>query len=193
MPKHSPGYEFRTTIDLGDRTLLRKTYVSDHGVEIKPDGNNHSWIPPRGCRVIERYIDGREILREMAQEYMGTDYDLLRKNCCTFAHDACLQLGVKEEEIPQWFRNLCYAGAVTQDAAMSATRPITTVLTACDCENVIEGGVSNFVDESGFEVLVSNKTSIYEDGSSNDDSLHRGAGMGLNKDSAFRRATSSRF
>ena len=45
----------------------------------------------------------------------------------------------------------------------------------------------------GFEVLVSNKTSIYEDGSSNDDSLHRGAGMGLNKDSAFRRATSSRF
>jgi hypothetical protein len=76
-------------------------------------------------------VDGREVLREMADDYLGMDYDLLRKNCCTFGHDACLRLGVKEEEIPSWFRNLCVAGASTQDAANSTFEPITQVFSAC--------------------------------------------------------------
>jgi len=61
----------------------------------------------------------------MATEYLGTDYDLLRKNCCTFSHDACIRLGISEEEIPSWFHNLASAGAVTQDAANFTLAPIT--------------------------------------------------------------------
>ena len=58
-------------------------------------------------------------MKEMAKEYMGVDYDLLRKNCCTFARDACLRLGVDEHEIPTWFLNIAEAGAVTEDALAS--------------------------------------------------------------------------
>ena len=54
---------------------------------------------------------------QMASEYKGKDYDLLRKNCCTFAKDACLRLGINPGEIPSWFMNLADAGARTQDAA----------------------------------------------------------------------------
>ena len=34
---------------------------------------------------------------------MGTDYDLLRKNCCTFAHEVCT--GVEESNIPRLVTN----------------------------------------------------------------------------------------
>eukprot|EP00978_Attheya_sp_CCMP212_P010828 scaffold26327_cov44-Attheya_sp.AAC.2 len=52
----------------------------------------------------------------MAQEYMGIDYDLLRNNCCTFARDACLRLGVEEKDIPTWFLHLAETGAATEEA-----------------------------------------------------------------------------
>jgi hypothetical protein len=146
MPKHSPGYQFRTTIDFGDRTLLRKAYVSERGNEIQytQPTNRHGW------REIERSVDGRQVLREMAQEYMGMDYDLLRKNCCTFAHDACLRMSVREPEIPSWFHNLARAGALTQDAAVSTISPITQAFSSCDCD--VNGGMPEYVSENGFDV-----------------------------------------
>ncbi|VEU39815.1 unnamed protein product [Pseudo-nitzschia multistriata] len=99
-PKNSPGYQYRTTIDFGHR-LVTKRY---------------------GKR--EEAVDGRDVIRGMAREYLGLDYDLLRKNCCTFARDACIRLCIKEEEIPSWFHNLAEAGAATQDAANFTLAPI---------------------------------------------------------------------
>jgi hypothetical protein len=84
----------------------------------------------------------------MAAEYMGADYDLLRKNCVTFAHDACLRLGVNESEVPEWFRNLCVAGAAAQDAANSTMAPLTRVFSSCDKE-----GLAGIVKDAGFEVI----------------------------------------
>jgi hypothetical protein len=86
----------------------------------------------------------------MAGDYMGTDYDLLRKNCCTFAYDACIQLGVSEEEIPSWFFNLASAGAATQDAANSTFAPFTQIFTACELNKFGEYLKDN---EDGFEVI----------------------------------------
>jgi hypothetical protein len=137
MPKHSPGYQYRSSIDFGDRTLMRQVRVSKRG-----DESNYS-------QSGERRVDGREIIREMAMEYMGIDYDLLRKNCCTFAHDACIRMGVKEEEVPSWFRNLCVAGAVTQDAAVSTIQPLTKVFSACD----MDGALEDYLSDTGFEVI----------------------------------------
>jgi len=136
MPKHSPGYQYRTTIDLGERVIRRKTKATKRGDDINYAQNG------------ETFVDGREVVREMAPEYMGLEYDLLRKNCCTFAHDVCLRMGVKDEEIPSWFRNLCVAGALTQDAAVSTIEPLTRVFSACDME-----GASHFVKDDGFEVI----------------------------------------
>lgn len=109
MPKHSPGYQYRQTIDFGNRLTTRNQYSGE--------GSHRKVATPVP-------VDGREIVREMASEYMGVDYDLLRKNCCTFAHDACTRLGVRENEIPTWFHNLAAVGAVTQDAAQSTLAPI---------------------------------------------------------------------
>jgi len=94
-PMNAPGFQYRTTIDFGDRK-------------------------PRSMRG-RSMRDAREILQGMAREYMGKEYDLLRKNCCTFAHDVCVRLGIEDQEIPTWFRNLAEAGKVTQDAATSLT------------------------------------------------------------------------
>jgi len=111
MPKCSPGYQFRTTIDFGNR-LVRRRKISNSGNQ--------------KCEV----VDGRQIVRGMATEYLGTDYDLLRKNCCTFAHDGCIRLGISEEEIPSWFHNLAAVGAVTQDATHSTLAPITQLFSS---------------------------------------------------------------
>jgi hypothetical protein len=171
MPKNSPGYQYRTTIDFGERLLMRNAYVCISGNEITHERKLSDTLPNGGeYQEIERHVDGREVLRQMASEYLGTDYDLLRKNCCTFAHDACTRLGVKEGEIPSWFHNLAYAGAVTQDVAKATTRPLTTVLSACDCEN----GMQEYVAESGFEVFTDyqgkEQTQVVDFDSSTDDS-----------------------
>jgi len=134
MPQHSPGYQFRTTIDFGDRALIRNVQSSRRGDDSQ--------------KPAQRYVDGREVVREMAAEYMGLDYDLLRKNCVTFAHDACLRLGVHESEVPEWFRNLCLAGAAAQDAANSTIAPLTQVFSSCDME-----GLAGIVKDAGFEVI----------------------------------------
>jgi hypothetical protein len=67
-------------------------------------------------------------MKQMALEYMGSDYDILRKNCCTFARDACLRLGVPEDDIPTWFGNLAKSGALTQDAVLATVEPLSTAL-----------------------------------------------------------------
>ena len=115
LPKCSPGYQYRTTIDLGERIAIQ---------------------------------EGREVVRQMALDYMGMDYDLLRKNCVTFSHDACLRLGIPDREIPEWFRNLCVAGAAAQDASLEVTQ----VFSSCDMNmdgwaDMVQGTAT------GFEVI----------------------------------------
>jgi hypothetical protein len=135
MPQNSPGYQYRTTIDFGDRVLIRSIdpTASRRGDSVQP---------------AKRSVDGREVVREMATEYMGLDYDLLRKNCVTFAHNACLRLAVRESEVPEWFRNLCVAGASVQDAANSTIEPLSKVFSSCDMD-----GLAEWVQGSGFEVI----------------------------------------
>lgn len=85
----------------------------------------------------------------MAREYMGTDYDLLRKNCCTFARDVCLRLGVEGGKIPRWFHNAAQAGADAEDALAHAERSVRNVL---DCAEG-EGPLDPECYGHGFEVI----------------------------------------
>jgi PPPDE putative peptidase domain len=142
MPRRSPGYQYRTTIDFGERTLIKKSWVCTRDTTTgKSSATKY--------QEVQRFVDGREVIKEMATEYMGIDYDLLRKNCVTFASDACIRLGVKEHEIPTWFRNLCESGALTQDVAMQTVEPIQNIFSACE-------DYSDFAEktlEDGFEVI----------------------------------------
>lgn len=127
-PKHSPGYQYRTTIDFGNRVV--KKQLSEPNPEFKA------------------VVDGQIIIREMVNEYLGTDYDLLRKNCCTFAHDACLRLGIKEDEIPTWFHNLAAVGAITQDAANYTLAPITQLFGVNELDEEQFDEISDCPEES---------------------------------------------
>jgi len=49
------------------------------------------------------------LLEEMVQEYRGRDYDLLRRNCCTFADDLASRLGARR--LPRWVHRLARVGA----------------------------------------------------------------------------------
>eukprot|EP00927_Polykrikos_kofoidii_P077504 TRINITY_DN74442_c0_g1_i1.p1 TRINITY_DN74442_c0_g1~~TRINITY_DN74442_c0_g1_i1.p1 ORF type:complete len:664 (+),score=66.55 TRINITY_DN74442_c0_g1_i1:71-2062(+) len=49
------------------------------------------------------------VIEELKAEYMGPEYNLLRRNCCHFADDLCQRLGVGR--IPGWVYRLARIGA----------------------------------------------------------------------------------
>merc|ERR1712113_358885 len=57
--------------------------------------------------------DIRSVIVELEEAYPGSDYDLLRKNCCTFSNEMCILLGVGK--IPQWILSLAATGAQVAD------------------------------------------------------------------------------
>lgn len=136
---------------------MKKAWVSVSAKSSSEGKTSDSSTP--AYREIERGVDGREVMKQMATEYMGADYDLLRRNCVTFAHDACIRLGVKEEEIPTWFRNLCESGALTQDVALQTVEPIQNIFSTCEDYGDFEE--SNI--EDGFEVITTTGNKGTED------------------------------
>ncbi|CAJ1433733.1 unnamed protein product [Effrenium voratum] len=52
------------------------------------------------------------VLASMAEEYSAESYDLLHRNCCHFADELCLRLGVKRP--PRWLLRLAKLGAAGQ-------------------------------------------------------------------------------
>ena len=82
----------------------------------------------------------------MTPQYMGTDYDLLRKNCCSFAKDACIQLGIREKDIPKWFQNLAQTGAMTHDSFSS-------VFASCEMDTHFARYINDTPSDGGVEVI----------------------------------------
>lgn len=104
-------------------------------------------------REIESFADGHAIIHSMAREYMGTDYDLLRRNCCTFARDVCTRLGVKEEDIPKWFHNAAQAGADAEDIIANVENSVRNMLDCADGGDLLDMECYNH----GFEVIIDEK------------------------------------
>mmetsp|Transcript_95205 Transcript_95205/g.269066 ORF Transcript_95205/g.269066 Transcript_95205/m.269066 type:complete len:262 (+) Transcript_95205:108-893(+) len=78
-----------------------------------------------------------QILRAMLPDWMGTSYDLLRKNCCTFSSAFAQRLGVGD--IPEWVHHLADTGAGLSHAIASAVRTLHKVEETVveDCEAVL--------------------------------------------------------
>lgn len=47
-----------------------------------------------------------ELIEIMSSEYMGKDYNLFRRNCCTFCRDLVLRVGLPEDKFPSWVSSL---------------------------------------------------------------------------------------
>jgi len=156
IPKESPGYELRDTIELGKVHTTKKIWIripkvtalsplsqrvsaafaklteeSDTERENAYEASQNAYT----YREIETFAEGHTVVHDMAKEYLGSDYDLLRKNCCTFAHDACLRLGVDEEDIPSWFRNAALVGAQAEDTLVNVDNTVKNVF-KCNEESV---------------------------------------------------------
>jgi PPPDE putative peptidase domain len=165
IPKLSPGYQYRTSIDFGEIPLVRSSWTI---VPANPDDSSPKSVTSTSFRQVIQFVDGRTVMKEMATEYMGVDYDILRRNCCTFAADACVRLGVPHDQIPSWFRNLAETGAYSQDVAKAAfVEPLQRVLSTAAHDHSICGADyeaeptanttpqdnNNDDEETGFEVI----------------------------------------
>jgi len=62
--------------------------------------------------------DVEKLLQQLMCDWPGTDYDLLRHNCCHFCDELSCRLGVGN--IPAWVTNLAAAGATLQDGVYRA-------------------------------------------------------------------------
>jgi hypothetical protein len=91
------------------------------------------------------------------------DYDILRKNCCSFAREACLRLGIQPDEVPSWFSNLAESGAATHDLALQTVEPITGILSACEDIDTKEYLLTLDPCDSGFEVVAQRNNEGTED------------------------------
>lgn len=170
IPKFSPGYQYRTSIDFGEVPLIRSSWV------IVPTDSRSSprSVSSTSFTQVQVFVDGRNVMKEMAAEYMGIDYDILRHNCCTFAAEACVRLGVPEDQIPTWFRNLAETGAYGQDVANATfVEPLQMVLSSAahdnslcgenNCELSEQEHVSNDDEQAGFEVIAKRNASNTRD------------------------------
>jgi hypothetical protein len=108
-------------------TLLLPSSLSDNE-KLSKKKKNSSTITKYSFHEIESFADGHTIILTMAREYMGTDYDLLRKNCCTFAHEVCTRLGVQESNIPTYFHNAAKAGAHAEDVVNNVENSVRSIL-----------------------------------------------------------------
>eukprot|EP00929_Paragymnodinium_shiwhaense_P020045 TRINITY_DN13489_c0_g1_i1.p1 TRINITY_DN13489_c0_g1~~TRINITY_DN13489_c0_g1_i1.p1 ORF type:complete len:526 (-),score=66.59 TRINITY_DN13489_c0_g1_i1:154-1590(-) len=87
-------------------------YETKPGVSCVQPGKNtqHNYRQRVYCGMSTVSEEGiARIIAQMLEEYPGPDYDLLRRNCCHFADDFCLRLGVAG--IPSWVHRLARVGA----------------------------------------------------------------------------------
>eukprot|EP00929_Paragymnodinium_shiwhaense_P016312 TRINITY_DN124598_c0_g1_i1.p1 TRINITY_DN124598_c0_g1~~TRINITY_DN124598_c0_g1_i1.p1 ORF type:complete len:343 (-),score=76.63 TRINITY_DN124598_c0_g1_i1:86-1114(-) len=94
--------------------------------------------PPRECSMHsyrESLSMGRtaltrgevsDLLRQLMVQWRGSEYDLLRHNCCHFSQEFCRRLGV--DDIPSWVMNLAGAGAVLGDGIQGVTSTGATIV-----------------------------------------------------------------
>jgi len=93
------------------------------------EGSGVFQMPPRSCPM-HRYRESVymgdcslteaqvfQILQRMIPQWQAPDYDLLRKNCCSFSRAFCQELGVGE--IPYWVYELAETGAMVADAEIT--------------------------------------------------------------------------
>lgn len=86
-----------------------------------------------------------EVVSELIEEYPGTDYNILRRNCCHFADDFCQRLGVGQ--IPGWVHRLARVGTLGASMVQSAQnihgridglrKAARGFLTMCHTDNIV--------------------------------------------------------
>jgi len=135
----------------------------DVGVNDSSSSGKSIWGRVRG-KLVEKICDvpvnGNVVMSDLAHVYMGSDYDILRCNCCHFVKGACIALGILESEIPTWFMNLAAIGVATEDAIIDFDSTIVTPIRRIFIQNINNSTYEEEVEEEGFEVIEHNRDDI---------------------------------
>ena len=73
--------------------------------------------------------EARTLMLEMRREWPGASYNVLRRNCCTFADAACARLGVKP--VPAWVNHLANSLTPVADGARAVSHGVTRAQLVC--------------------------------------------------------------
>lgn len=76
------------------------------------------------------------LLSQLVEEYLGDDYDLLRRNCCHFVDDVLQRLGTGR--LPGWVYRLARVGAAV-DATLQLVANRSLLAEAADRSLLAEG------------------------------------------------------
>lgn len=120
------GGVFHAGVEVADKewcfgATLSQTATGVMYVDPREDPSHHfrQTVPLKKTQLAEDEID--DIISRLKQEYLGRDYDLLRRNCCHFADDFCQRLGVGR--IPGWVYRLARLGARIDNVVQPLRRP----------------------------------------------------------------------
>lgn len=107
-----------------------EVYGQEYSFGYCDNGSGVFGCPPKGCDA-HAYRESiamgetnltesqsNDLIKELSAEWPGSDYDLLKRNCCTFSDVLCVKLGVGH--IPPWVNNLAGAGATLHDGFKQA-------------------------------------------------------------------------
>merc|ERR1719401_1386448 len=115
----------------GQEWSFGSTTDGSTGVYVCLPGKNtaHQYIksvPMGETRCSQR--DVRALIQQLAEEWQGSDYDLLRCNCCHFSTELCKMLGVGSA--PAWLFNLSSAGVAIDDGVQAAKLGVSNLRTS---------------------------------------------------------------
>uniref|UniRef100_A0A7S1B7V7 PPPDE domain-containing protein n=1 Tax=Corethron hystrix TaxID=216773 RepID=A0A7S1B7V7_9STRA len=101
-------------------------------------------------------------MRELASEWRGVEYNLFRKNCCTFVREACLRLGVEEVELPRWLTNLTEGFIRTGEFFTLPLVPFKFLSEKVKNMNMAEFTAEGFEIAAAYEQIASSKVVIMD-------------------------------
>ena len=91
-------------------------------------GYRHREVLEMGETSLSRR-EAKALMMEMRREWPGASYNVLRRNCCTFADAACARLGVKP--VPAWVNHLANSLTPVADGARAVGKGIKHAQLAC--------------------------------------------------------------
>jgi len=125
---HGREWSFSRKREFKPRDKLCDPCDPDTGISCGPPGRHPAHVYQKSVTLGEVDLTAcevHEIIKQVASEWKGRDYDLLTKNCCHFCSAFCQVLGVGP--VPSEIMSLAEAGAKLRDGIRNVVYPLTAV------------------------------------------------------------------
>jgi len=121
---HGREWSFSRKKEFKPRDKLCDPCNADTGISCGPPQKHPGHVYQESVVLGEVNLTATEvhnIIKQLASEWQGRDYNLVNKNCCHFCGAFCQALGV--DSVPTWLTSLADAGVKLQHGIRSAGYP----------------------------------------------------------------------